>query len=96
MAHIESAGYDVIGDVHDLLVPDSLPSRRSVDSVTEAEVAEVATALAGQMMHDVRRLRTERNELRRRLEEEAARPVPGLREALSTRFPWMRRFLVRS
>jgi hypothetical protein len=96
VAHIESAGYDVIGDLRDLLVPDDLPPRRSVDSVTEAEVAEVATALVGRMLHDVRRIRTERNDLRRRLEEEEARPVPGLREALATRFPWTRALLIRS
>jgi hypothetical protein len=95
VAHVEAAGYDVIGDLHDLLVPDELPTRRSVDSVTEAEVAEVATALVGRMLHDVRRIRTERNELRRRLEEEQARPSPGLREAVATRFPWTRRLLVR-
>ena len=96
VAHIEAAGYDVIGDVRHLLVPDELPPRRSVDSVTDAEVAEVATALVGRIMHDVRRIRTERNELRRRLAEAEARPVPGLREALATRFPWTRRFVVRS
>lgn len=96
VAHIESAGYDVIGDVHDLLVAETLEPRRRVDSVTEAEVAEVATALAGQMLHDVRRIRTERNELRRQLDEAALRPVPGLREALATRFPWTRRIVLRS
>jgi hypothetical protein len=96
VAHIEQAGYDVIGDVRDLLVADELEPRRSVDSVTEAEVAEVATALVGRIMHDVRRIRMERNEARRELEVERARPVPGLREALATRFPWTRRFVVRS
>jgi hypothetical protein len=93
VAHVEASGYDVIGDLHTLLVPDALEPRRSVDSVTEAEVAEVAIALAGQMLHDVRRIRMERNELRRELAEERARPVPGLREALATRFPWTRRFV---
>ena len=93
VAHIEAAGYDVIGDVRDLLVADTLEPRRRVDSVTEAEVAEVATALAGRMLHDVRRIRTERNELRRLLAEERARPVPGLRAALVTRFPWTGRFV---
>jgi hypothetical protein len=93
VAHIEAAGYDVIGDVRDLLVADTLEPRRRVDSVTEAEVAEVATALAGQMLHDVRRIRTERNELRRLLAEERAKPVPGLRAALVTRFPWTGRFV---
>lgn len=93
VAHIEAAGYDVVGDVDDLLVPDVLEPRRSVDSVTEAEVAEVATAVVGRMMHDVRRIRMERNELRRELEVERARPIPGLREALATRFPWTRRIV---
>jgi hypothetical protein len=95
VAHIEAAGYDVLGDLGDLLVPETLEPRRSVDSVTEAEVAEVATALAGRMLHDVRQIRMQRNELRRELEEERARPAPGLREALATRFPWTRRFVVR-
>jgi hypothetical protein len=96
VAHIEAAGYDVIGDLRDLLVPDLLEPRRSVDSVTEAEVAEIATELVGRMLHDVRRIRTERNELRRELDEQRARPAPGLREALATRFPWTRRLLIRS
>jgi len=93
VAHVEAAGYDVVGDVADLLVPDVLEPRRRVDSVTEAEVAEVATAVVGRMMHDVRRIRMQRNDLRRALEEERAKPVPGLREALATRFPWTRRFV---
>jgi hypothetical protein len=71
-------------------VPDSLEPRRRVDSVTDAEVADVATALAGRMLHDVRRIRMERNQLRRELAEERAKPVPGLRAALVTRFPWTR------
>jgi len=96
VAHVEAAGYDVIGDLGDLLVPETLEPRRAVDSVTEAEVAEVATAVAGRMLHDVRRIRTERNELRQLLEEERSKPVPGLREALATRFPWTRRLVTRS
>ena len=95
-AHVEAAGYDVIGDLGDLLVPDTLEPRSAVDSVTETEVADVATAVAGRMLHDVRRIRTERNELRQLLEAERARPVPGLREALATRFPWTRRLVLRS
>src|SRR4051794_5756755 len=96
VAHVEAAGYDVIGDLRDLLVPDALEPRRAVDSVTEAEVADVATAVAGRMLHDVRRIRTERNALRQLLEEERAKPAPGLREALATRFPWTRRLVLRS
>jgi hypothetical protein len=93
--HIEASGYDVIGDVRDLLVPDTLEPRRSVDSVTDDEVAEVAVELVGRMLHDVRRIRTERNQLRRELEELRDRPAPGLREAVATRFPWTRRFVLR-
>lgn len=95
VAHIEASAYDVIGDVRDLLVPEALEPRRTVDSVTDAEVADVATALAGQMLHDVRRIRMQRNELRRELGAERAKPPPGLREALATRFPWTRRFVIR-
>ena len=94
--HIETSGYDVIGDAGDLLVPDTLEPRRSVDSVTDEEVAEVAVELVGRMLHDVRRIRTERNQLRRELGELSARPVPGLRESVATRFPWTRRLLVRT
>jgi hypothetical protein len=93
--HIEAAGYDVIGDIRDLLVADTLEPRRLVDSVTEAEVAEVAVELVGRMLHDVRRIRRERNDLRRELAELRARPAPGLREALATRFPWTRRLVRR-
>lgn len=92
VAHVEAAGYDVIGEVNDLLVPETLEPRRAVDSVTEAEVADVATALAGRMLHDVRRIRMQRNELREELEQLRAH-APGLRAALVTRFPWTRRLL---
>ncbi len=91
--HVQAAGYDVIGDLESLRVPDELPPRRLVDSVTDAEVAEVATALAGRMLHDVRELRTERGELQRALDSVRERPVPGLREAIATRFPWTRRIV---
>ncbi|MGY2875946.1 hypothetical protein ACVW00_003136 [Marmoricola sp. URHA0025 HA25] len=94
--HVEAAGYDVIGDVRDLLVPDTLEPRRSVDSVTDEEVAEIAVELVGRMLHDVRRIRMERNQLRRELEDLQAKPAPGLREALATRFPWTRRLVIRS
>jgi len=93
--HIEAARYDVIGDVRDLLVPDSLEPRRAVDSVTDEEVAGIAVELVGRMLHDVRRIRMERNQLRRAVEELQARPAPGLREALASRFPWTRRLVGR-
>ena len=91
-AMIGAAGYDVVGDLDDLLVPEVLEPRRAVDSVTDAEVADVATALVGRMLHDVRELRGARTALERRVAELEARPA-GLREALATRFPWTRRIV---
>lgn len=90
--HIRSSGYDVIGDLEDLLVPPVLGPRRSAGSVTEAEVAEVAVAVIGRMLHDVRDLTQERNQLLRDLDAEQERP-PSLRAAVVTRFPWTRRFV---
>ena len=42
---LRAASYDVVGDLDLLLVPDDLPPRRHPDSVTDAEVAEVAVDL---------------------------------------------------
>ena len=62
-------GYDVVGDLDDLLVPDELlEPRRSVDSVTDAEVAEVAVELVATMLGDVRDLRHERRRLQAELD----------------------------
>jgi len=47
----------VRGDLADLLVPDQLDVRRSVTSVTDAEVADVAVQLVARMLEDVRELR---------------------------------------
>jgi hypothetical protein len=93
VAYIAEQGFDVIGDLNSLLVPDSLPERRTPDSVTEAEVATVAVELAARMLHDVRDLRHERRVLRRELEE--LRQNPSLRQALVNRFPWLRPVLMR-
>jgi hypothetical protein len=56
VAAIRSRGYDVIGDLDDLLTPDNLPERRHPDSVTDAEMLSVATATIAEMLKDVRRL----------------------------------------
>ena len=54
---VRERGYDVRGDLDDLLVPDELEPRRSVTSVTDAEVADVAVRLVARMLDDVRGLR---------------------------------------
>jgi hypothetical protein len=96
VAYIAEQGFDVIGDLDSLLVPDTLPERRTPESVTDAEVAEVAVELAARMLHDVRDLRHERRELRHELEAAQWRADhPGLRLALVTRWPWLKRLLLR-
>jgi hypothetical protein len=54
---VRDRGFDVRGDLDDLLVPDQLEPRRSVTSVTDAEVAQVAVELVARMLDDVRDLR---------------------------------------
>ena len=93
--YLASSGFDVIGDLDDLLVPDELPERRLPDSVTDAEVAEVAVELAAQLLHDIRDLRHQRRALRAELEESLAAEDPGLRVALVRRFPVLQRVLLR-
>lgn len=96
VAYIADQGFDVIGDLDSLLVPDTLPERRTPESVTDTEVAEVAVELAARMLHDVRDLRHERRVLRHELEVERHRADhPSLRLALVNRWPWLRRFLLR-
>jgi hypothetical protein len=54
---VRERGFDVRGDLDDLLVPHELEPRRSVTSVTDAEVAEVAVQLVARLLEDVRDLR---------------------------------------
>jgi len=93
--YIAAQGFDVVGDLASLLVPDELPERRVPESVTDGEVAEVAVELVARMLHDVRDLRHERRALRTALEESRSREDPGLRVALSRRFPVLRHLLLR-
>jgi hypothetical protein len=55
VAFVREQGYDVVGELDSLLVPDQLPERRRPDSVTDAEVAQVAVELVATMLGDVRR-----------------------------------------
>ncbi len=94
VAYIAEQGFDVIGDLGSLLVPDTLPDRRTPESVTDAEVAEVAVELAARMLHDVRDLRHERRALRQDVEKyRTIADSASLRLALLHRFPWVRRLL---
>jgi hypothetical protein len=53
-AFVGEAGFDVVGDLDSILVPDPIPERRHPDSVTDAEVAEVAVSLVGDLLGEVR------------------------------------------
>jgi hypothetical protein len=51
---VRRRGFDVVGDLDALLVPDELPARRHPSSVTDAEVAEVAVALVARLLGDLK------------------------------------------
>ena len=53
---IEQAAYDVVGSLDLLRTPAVLPERRHPSSVTDAEVADAATTLVGEMLDDIRSL----------------------------------------
>lgn len=83
--YIAEQGFDVIGDLDALLVPDHLPERRVPESVTDDEVAEVAVELAARLLYDVRELRHERRALREELDRLATPVHETLRAALARR-----------
>lgn len=58
IAWLQEHPVDVVGDVEHLRVPAELPGRRTPESVTDAEVAAVATELVAVLLGDVRELRT--------------------------------------
>jgi hypothetical protein len=72
-SYLRRGGFDVSGQIEDLLVPEALEHRRLPDSVTDAEVAEVAVGLAATMLGDVRALRTRRQPPPGRVRRYAAR-----------------------
>ncbi len=53
---VRAAGFDVVGDIDALRVPADLPERRHPQSVTDAEVADVALDLVADLLGEVRRL----------------------------------------
>ncbi len=59
VALVRESGFDVVGDLDDLRVPEHLEERRHPDSVTDAEVLEVATDLIAQMLAETRDLTNE-------------------------------------
>lgn len=96
VSYIAEQGFDVVGELDSLLVPERLPERRTPESVRDSEVAEVAVELAARMLHDVRDLRHERRRLRREIERlQNIVDDASLRLALVHRFPRLRPLLLR-
>lgn len=62
---LRGKGYDVVGDLDDLSLPDDPPARRHPSSVTDAELVEAATRTIAEMLADVRDLRQQLNEAQR-------------------------------
>lgn len=93
VALIRARGFDLRGSLDDLLTPQSLPSRRHPDSVTETEVAEVAVDLVGTLLADIRQLTRELAEHRKPTPD-----PPGTADTADTRrtvIRLMRRSLTR-
>jgi hypothetical protein len=61
VAYVRARGFDVRGDLDNLLVPDELEPRRVPSSVTDAEVSQVAVELVARLLGDVRELRSSRH-----------------------------------
>ncbi len=93
--YIGAQGFEVIGELESLLVPETIPERRTPESVTDSEVAEVAVELVARMLHDVRDLRHQRRTLRHELARSIEREDPGLRVSLVRRFRLLRFVLLR-
>lgn len=87
--YVRDAGFDVVGDLRDITVPEQLPERRHPDSVTDSEVAEVAVYLVADLLGEVRArtppgVPTEpRPGLLRRLRSRLGVSAPGSRSSRS-------------
>lgn len=66
IAAVESGGYDVVGDLTDLMAQSPAQDGPHPDDVTPEEMLDVAARAIEQMIRDVRELTLERNELRRK------------------------------
>ena len=70
---IREQGFDVIGDLALLAVPEELPERRHPDRVTDEEMLEAATATIASMLSDVRSLHDENKRLEELVEVRSRR-----------------------
>lgn len=95
IAMIEERGFDVIGDLADLESPEQLEARRTIGSVTDAEIAEIATDLVAQLAAEIRELRRKLRAARLELERPPEPPAPTRRQRIRARLGrllvWRRR-----
>ena len=63
---LEAAGYDVVGDLKELIPPDDVPTLRQPEDVSEAELLEAALDSMAVMVKNYRDVALERNDLRAR------------------------------
>jgi hypothetical protein len=70
---IGDRGYQVVGDVETLLVPEEVPAGRALGSVTDAELLDAAAQVVAGLLEDVRELTVERDRAR----EPAGPAVPS-------------------
>ncbi|MGH3319961.1 MAG: hypothetical protein ACRDN9_07240, partial [Streptosporangiaceae bacterium] len=68
---ISATGYDVVGDLAELIPPEGLPERPHPDAVTDAELLEVATQAIADMLHEYRAQTLRANGQQRRADEAA-------------------------
>jgi hypothetical protein len=85
VAAIRAAGYEVVGDLDELVPPEDLPVRPNPDDVTESEMLEVAGRAIDQMVHDVRRLTAERDHWETKAKQARPRPTSLRRVARAVR-----------
>jgi hypothetical protein len=74
---LDAAGYDVVGDLKELIPPDDLPEVPRPEDATDAELLDVALDAIAVMLKDQRDMTRERNRWRTRARRaEGPRPFP--------------------
>lgn len=70
---IRDAGYDVIGELDELLPAEAGPALRQPESVTDAELAEAAAETIARLLTDLRQVTAQRDRLRAEIRKRGGR-----------------------
>lgn len=92
---IRAAGYDVVGDLDDLVGPETVPTARAPEDVSDAELLDASLYVINRMIVDLRKVSEERDRLRRRLRPSRARLGTRVAPVVSRRVRAVRRRLRR-